>query len=198
MGFGAMLAGHLNPTVVAKVKKSLDDIGTLFVTPSPVSTDVAEKFKERFGLDMLRFTNSGTESTMYAVRVARAYTGRKEIIKIEGGYHGGYDGLSVSVKPGIDEIGPADNPIRRCPSMPSPRRARGGLQRPRPDGTDAGRQGQERRLCGDGTGHREPRHRVARRRLPGRCSRAVRRPQRAADLRRSEDRPHRRRPRRGR
>jgi glutamate-1-semialdehyde 2,1-aminomutase len=120
MGFGAMLAGHLNPTVVAKVKKSLDDIGTLFVTPSPVSTDVAEKFKERFGLDMLRFTNSGTESTMYAVRVARAYTGRKEIIKIEGGYHGGYDGLSVSVKPGIDEIGPADNPIRRCPSMPSP------------------------------------------------------------------------------
>lgn len=115
MGFGAMLAGHLNPTVVAKVKQSLDDIGTLFVTPSPVSTDVAEKFKERFGLDMLRFTNSGTESTMYAVRVARAYTGRKEIIKIEGGYHGGYDGLSVSVKPGIDEIGPADNPIPQVP-----------------------------------------------------------------------------------
>jgi len=103
MGFGAMLVGHLNPAVVAKVKESLDDIGTLFVTPSPVSTDVAEKFKQRFGLDMLRFTNSGTEATMYAVRAARAYTGRKGIIKIEGGYHGGYDGLSVSVKPGIDE-----------------------------------------------------------------------------------------------
>ena len=61
------------------------------MTPSPVSTDVAEKFKERFGLDMLRFTNSGTESTMRSrVRAAR-HTGRKEIIKIEGGYYGGYD-----------------------------------------------------------------------------------------------------------
>ncbi|MBU3750375.1 MAG: aminotransferase class III-fold pyridoxal phosphate-dependent enzyme, partial [Mycobacterium sp.] len=74
MGFGAMLVGHLNPTVVARVKEFLDDIGTLFVTPSPISTDVAERFKHRFGVDMLRFTNSGTESTMYAVRVARAYT----------------------------------------------------------------------------------------------------------------------------
>ncbi|MBJ7399988.1 aminotransferase class III-fold pyridoxal phosphate-dependent enzyme [Mycolicibacterium sp.] len=115
MGFGAMLVGHLNPTVVAKVKESLDDIGTLFVTPSPISTDVAERFKERFGLDMLRFTNSGTESTGYAVRAARAYTGRKAIVKIEGGYHGGYDGLSVSVKPGLDEIGPADHPIPQVP-----------------------------------------------------------------------------------
>ena len=50
-----------------------------------------------------------------AVRAARAYTGRKEIIKIEGGYHGGYDGLSVSVKPAIDEIGPADDPIPQVP-----------------------------------------------------------------------------------
>ena len=115
MGFGAMLVGHLNPTVVAKVKESLDDIGTLFVTPSPISTEVAEQFKTRFGLDMLRFTNSGTESTGYAVRTARAYTGKKAIVKIEGGYHGGYDGLSVSVKPDLADIGPADNPIPQVP-----------------------------------------------------------------------------------
>lgn len=115
MGFGAMLVGHLNPAVVAKVKESLDDIGTLFVTPSPISTEVAERFKHRFGLDMLRFTNSGTESTMYAVRAARAYTGKKAIVKIEGGYHGGYDGLSVSVKPKLSDIGPADNPIPQVP-----------------------------------------------------------------------------------
>ena len=54
-----------------------------------------ERFTKRFGLDMLRFTNSGTESTMYAIRVARAVTGKKAVIKLEGGYHGGYDPLQA-------------------------------------------------------------------------------------------------------
>ena len=115
MGFGAMLVGHLNPVVVDAVKHALDEVGTLFVTPSSQATDMAERFKTRFGLDMLRFTNSGTESLMYAIRSARAFTGRKAIIKIEGGYHGGYDPLQVSVKPGLDEIGPADNPTPATP-----------------------------------------------------------------------------------
>ena len=60
--------------------------------------------------DMVRFTNSGTESLMYAIRAARAYTQRKAIVKIEGGYHGGYDPLQVSVKPALADIGPADAP----------------------------------------------------------------------------------------
>ena len=67
------------------------ETGTLFVTPSPSATEAAERFQRRFGLDQLRFANSGTEATMYALRTARAFTGRKAIIKIEGGYHGGYD-----------------------------------------------------------------------------------------------------------
>jgi glutamate-1-semialdehyde 2,1-aminomutase len=115
MGFGAMLVGHLNPTVVAKIKEALDKTGTLFVTPSPSATHAAERFKKRFGLDMLRFTNSGTESTMYAIRTARAVTGKKAIIKLEGGYHGGYDPLQVSVKPALKDIGPADAPIPDVP-----------------------------------------------------------------------------------
>ncbi len=115
MGFGAMLVGHLNPRVVEKVVEALESTGTLFVTPSPTATEVAERFTERFGLGMVRFTNSGTESLMYAVRSARAYTGRKAIIKIEGGYHGGYDALQVSVKPSLDEIGPADAPVPAVP-----------------------------------------------------------------------------------
>jgi glutamate-1-semialdehyde 2,1-aminomutase len=81
MGFGAMLVGHLNPAVVAAVIGAMET-GTLFVTPSPSATDVAERFQERFGLDQLRFTNSGTEATMYAVRTARAFTERHAIIKI--------------------------------------------------------------------------------------------------------------------
>lgn len=115
MGFGAMLVGHLNPVVVERVEHALREVGTLFVTPSPLSTEVAELYQERFGLDMLRFTQSGTESLMYAVRAARAYTGRKAIVKVEGGYHGGYDALQVSVKPALEDIGPAEAPIPEVP-----------------------------------------------------------------------------------
>ncbi len=115
MGFGAMLVGHLNPVVVDRIQHALSEVGTLFVTPSPQATEMSEKFRHRFGLDMLRFTNSGTESLMYSVRAARAYTNRKAIVKIEGGYHGGYDALQVSVKPPLDAIGPADNPTPEVP-----------------------------------------------------------------------------------
>ena len=115
MGFGAMLVGHLNPVMVAKVTEALEKTGTLFVTPSPTATEVAERFQVRFGLDRLRFTNSGTESTMYAVRTARAFTGRRAIVKIEGGYHGGYDALTVSVKPAVDEAGPEAAPVPVTP-----------------------------------------------------------------------------------
>lgn len=115
MGFGAMMVGHLNPKVVRAVKKALRNVGTLFVTPSPTATIAAEAFCKRFGLDMIRFTNSGTESLMYAIRTARAVTGRKAIIKLEGGYHGGYDPLQVSVKPSLANIGDANAPIPEVP-----------------------------------------------------------------------------------
>ena len=109
MGFGAMLAGHLNPVVVNEIKESLE-VGTLFVTPSPISRDAAERICKRFNLEQVRFTNSGTESTMYAIRTARAFTGKNGVVKVEGGYHGSYDPLTVSVKPSLDKVGDADNP----------------------------------------------------------------------------------------
>jgi glutamate-1-semialdehyde 2,1-aminomutase len=110
MGFGAMLVGHLNKDVVRAVKKTMRSIGTLFVTPGPLATEAAERFQKRFDIDMLRFTNSGTESTMYAIRAARAATGKKAIIKIEGGYHGGYDPLQVSVKAPVEKLGTVSAP----------------------------------------------------------------------------------------
>lgn len=115
MGFGAMLVGHLNPVVVQRVREALESVGTLFVTPSPTATEIAERYQERFHLDLLRFTQSGTESLMYAIRAARAFTERKAIVKIEGGYHGGYDALQVSVKPALEDIGPAEAPIPDVP-----------------------------------------------------------------------------------
>ena len=109
MGFGAMLAGHLNPVVVQEIKESLE-IGTLFVTPSPISRDAAERICKRFSLEQVRFTNSGTESTMYAIRTARAFTGKNGVVKVEGGYHGSYDPLTVSCKPTLAQAGDAQNP----------------------------------------------------------------------------------------
>ena len=109
MGFGAMLAGHLNPIVVEEIQTSLSQ-GMLFVTPSPTSTDAAERICKRFGIDQVRFTNSGTESTMYAVRVARSATEKMGILKIEGGYHGSYDPFVVSSKPALDLVGDEENP----------------------------------------------------------------------------------------
>jgi glutamate-1-semialdehyde 2,1-aminomutase len=104
-----MLAGHLNPVVVQEIKESLE-VGTLFVTPSPISRDAAELICKRFSLDQVRFTNSGTESTMYAVRTARAFTGKTGLVKVEGGYHGSYDPLTVSCKPTLKQAGDAENP----------------------------------------------------------------------------------------
>jgi glutamate-1-semialdehyde 2,1-aminomutase len=109
-----MLVGHLHPTVVEYVTKALDT-GTLFVTPSPSTTEVAERFQRRFGLQQVRFANSGTEATMYAVKAARAFTNKHGIVKIEGGYHGGYDALSVSVKPDVADAGPEDAPVPVVP-----------------------------------------------------------------------------------
>ncbi len=109
MGFGAMLAGHLNPVVIEEIQTSLNQ-GMLFVTPSPTSSDAAERICKRFGIDQVRFTNSGTESTMYAVRVARSATEKMGILKIEGGYHGSYDPFVVSAKPPLDQAGKAEKP----------------------------------------------------------------------------------------
>ncbi len=109
MGFGAMLAGHLNPVVIEEVQAQMQQ-GMLFVTPSPTSTDAAERICKRFGIDQVRFTNSGTESTMYAVRVARSATNKLGILKVEGGYHGSYDPFVVSAKPPLIKAGRADKP----------------------------------------------------------------------------------------
>lgn len=109
MGFGAMLAGHLNPTVIEEIKTSLEE-GMLFVTPSPISRDAAQRLCKRFAIDQIRFTNSGTESTMYAVRLARAYSGKLGVVKLEGGYHGSSDALMVSSKPKLELAGDAHRP----------------------------------------------------------------------------------------
>src|SRR4249919_3093122 len=106
MGFGALFAGHCHPKVRAAIEEQLDD-GTLFVTPCEANADVAELLAERYRLPMWRFTNSGTEATMDAIRIARGVTGRDKLVKVEGGYHGHHDEVMISMKPPVSEAGPA-------------------------------------------------------------------------------------------
>jgi glutamate-1-semialdehyde 2,1-aminomutase len=107
--FGALMAGHCNPAVVDAVQKKLDT-GTMFGMPHDLEWELAEEICKRFPVEMVRFSNSGTECTMHAVRLARAATGREKIIKIEGGYHGLHDSVLVSVKPKAEEVGDANFP----------------------------------------------------------------------------------------
>ena len=108
-GFGVMCIGHANPTVGAAVKARVDQ-GTHFAAPTDGSIAVAEELSDRFGLPQWRFTNSGTESTMDAVHLARGVTGRDTILKIEGSYHGHHDAVMVSVYPPLEALGDRDDP----------------------------------------------------------------------------------------
>jgi glutamate-1-semialdehyde 2,1-aminomutase len=108
-GFGVMCVGHANPTIAAAVKARMD-LGTHFAAPTEGSIVVAEELRRRWGLPQWRFTNSGTESTMDAIHLARGLTGRDVIIKIEGTYHGHHDAVMVSVKPPPDRMGPREKP----------------------------------------------------------------------------------------
>ena len=110
-GYGVSLAGHAHPAIVEAVSARVAR-GTHFAQPTADSIVVADNLAERFGQPLWRFGNSGTESTMDAVHLMRAATGRDRILKVEGGYHGHHDSVMVSVLPEMDEgIGPADAPI---------------------------------------------------------------------------------------
>jgi glutamate-1-semialdehyde 2,1-aminomutase len=107
--FGALMAGHRHPAVIRAVQEKLGS-GTMFGMPHDLEWELAEEICKRFPVEMVRFSNSGTECTMHAVRLARAATGRDRIIKMEGGYHGLHDAALVSVKPKAGDVGEAKFP----------------------------------------------------------------------------------------
>jgi glutamate-1-semialdehyde 2,1-aminomutase len=109
-GFGVMVVGHAHPLIVDAVSKQIAR-GSHFAQPVANDAIVAQELGRRFGLPQWRFTNSGTESTLDAVRIARGFTGRERLIKIEASYHGHHDSVMVSVEPPPDLMGPADNPV---------------------------------------------------------------------------------------
>ena len=120
MGYGSLLTGHSHPVLRRALDQQIER-GTLFVSPCEDNAVVAELLGARFGLPQWRFTNSGTEATMDAIRVARGVTGRNRIVKVEGGYHGHHDAVLVSIKPPLEDAGSIDSlrPVPATEGLPS-------------------------------------------------------------------------------
>jgi glutamate-1-semialdehyde 2,1-aminomutase len=109
MGFGALVVGHSHPTLVREISKYIDE-GVLYGFEAEDGVELAKIITTRFGYDMVKFSTTGAEATMHAVRLARAYTGRKKLLKFEGCYHGSHDALLVSVKPTREKAGDRKSP----------------------------------------------------------------------------------------
>jgi glutamate-1-semialdehyde 2,1-aminomutase len=105
MSYGALLFGHAYPEIMDAVKNQLSN-GTLYGAPTKREVELAELIQKASPcMDMLRLVNSGTEATMHAIRAARGYTGRKKIIKFEGGFHGSHDNVLVKAGSGASTFG---------------------------------------------------------------------------------------------
>jgi glutamate-1-semialdehyde 2,1-aminomutase len=120
MAFGVLAAGHSHPALAEALQHRVAN-GTCYTFPVEDGIALAEEIKARFGADLVRFSNSGTEATMDAIRVARGYTGREKIIKFEGGYHGHHDDVLVSIQPPRESMGPAEQPTTVPASAGIPR-----------------------------------------------------------------------------
>src|SRR5919198_1470335 len=107
-GFGAMVQGHAHPAIGKAIRERYD-LGTHFAAPTEDAVIVAEELQRRWGLPRWRYTNSGSESTMDAIRIARAYAKRDTVMKIFGSYHGHHDTVMVSIGVEYDKIGDRDN-----------------------------------------------------------------------------------------
>ena len=108
--WGPLILGHCHPEVMAAVEEALHQ-GASFGTPTEGEVHLAELICTAVNsVEMVRLTNSGTEASMAAIRVARGYTGRDKIIKFEGCYHGSVDSLLVKAGSGVMTLGLPDSP----------------------------------------------------------------------------------------
>jgi len=110
LSWGPLIMGHSHPKVVEAIQQAALK-GTSYGAPSPLEIDLAKSVMDFMpNIEMIRFVNSGTEATMSALRLARAYTKRDKIIKFEGCYHGHADLLLVQAGSGVATLGLPDSP----------------------------------------------------------------------------------------
>ncbi|MEI3614753.1 aspartate aminotransferase family protein [Pseudogracilibacillus sp. SO30301A] len=110
--YGSLITGHGHPQVMQATINQLTNSGTIiFGTPHELEVEMAEKLVALYpSMDQVRFTNSGTEAVLLAIRLAIAYTGKPKIGKFEGHYHGGLNQVLVSINPSKENAGKAESP----------------------------------------------------------------------------------------
>jgi glutamate-1-semialdehyde 2,1-aminomutase len=112
LGLGPMLLGHRPPAVTAAVVRAIEQQGTCFALPTAAEAVLADRIVELVpSVEMVRLCNTGTEAVLYALRLARTFTGRRKVVRFEGMYHGFSDGVYWSKHPNIQEAGPDERPI---------------------------------------------------------------------------------------
>lgn len=109
LGYGPLILGHAHPRVREAIERQLEK-GWLYGTPTPLELDLAGVIAaDHPAVEMVRFVSSGSEATMAAIRLARGYTGKQDIIKIEGGFHGAHDAVLVKAGSGATTLGVPDS-----------------------------------------------------------------------------------------
>ncbi len=110
LSWGPLIVGHCHPEVMREVQEAMKD-GSSYGAPSPREIQLAELVRERMPwVEKMRFVSSGTEATTSAIRVARGFTGRDDILKFDGCYHGAGDSLLVKAGSGVETLGLPDSP----------------------------------------------------------------------------------------
>ncbi|HEX7066109.1 MAG TPA: aspartate aminotransferase family protein [Bacillales bacterium] len=112
LSYSALILGHGHPKIAEAIQKQIENSGTwLFGTPHQLEVDFGKMIQHFYpSIELLRYTNSGTEATLLALRFASAYTGKYKVAKFEGHYHGGHNQVLFSINPDIGEAGPFKEP----------------------------------------------------------------------------------------
>jgi glutamate-1-semialdehyde 2,1-aminomutase len=121
LGLGPMILGHRPPKITQAVVDFIQNRGTVFAMPAADEITLSEKIIAAVPpIEQVRLCNTGTEAVLYAVRLARAFTGRKKLIRFEGMYHGFSDGVYWSKHPTLETAGPDEAPkaVPQGPGMP--------------------------------------------------------------------------------
>jgi glutamate-1-semialdehyde 2,1-aminomutase len=109
MAYGPLILGHAHPHIRKAIEAQLKS-GWLYGTPVPHEPAFAAMITgDHKGMDMVRFVSSGSEATMAAIRLARGFTGKKDIVKIEGGFHGAHDAVLIKAGSGATTMGVPDS-----------------------------------------------------------------------------------------